>query len=119
MTGLVTFKDFVIVPKDMQGDFILKVVNGYFDTTVVNIQKANEVPLVTEENVSDQMVDMLYELVGRIEEEDDMHAEDRSEMEVNFGYFYHDVILVMERLKLSYRSRHEGVHRNLPAVGVW
>lgn len=116
MSGLVAFKDFVIVPKVLEAEFILKVVNGYFDTTILGMRAAEPTHLTNEIKISDEMVDMLNQIVGEsIHEDEPAHCSDVDE----FGYYLHDIVLVMERLKLSYQLDDDRSWHNLPIVGVW
>lgn len=109
--SLVTFKEFIIVPKELEAEFILKVVNGYFDTTIMGMKDADPIYLTNELKISDQMVDMLHQVI----EEDDESAD----TDIEFDYYIHDIFLVLERLKLSYQLDDDSSYHNLPMVGVW
>lgn len=115
MSGLVAFKEFVIIPKELENEFIFKVVNGYFDTTIVGMQAAEPIHLSTEERISDEMVDMLFKVMGEKDEDDEATYED----ERNFGYYMHDIVLVLERLKLAYQLADDKSWHNMPITGVW
>lgn len=114
-TSLVTFQNFIIVPKELQGEFAVKVSNYYFDTTILGIKGTKPFEFATEENITDQMVDMMFKILREIPDDDDYTYED----ERNYGHFVHDIVLVLEQLKLSYLLKDEGERRNMPIQGVW
>lgn len=116
MSALIVYKDFVIVPKTLEKEFINKVVNGYFDTTITGMQEAEPVHLTSELKISDQMVDMMYQVLDTTKEEmNDPHMSEAHD----FDYYMHDLVLVLERLKLSYQLDGGVEFCNMPAVGIW
>lgn len=116
MSALVTYENFLIVPKEMEADFVVKVLNGYYDTTMVGMKEAESIHLTSEDAISDEMVDMAIQLLGQTDPDDlsDTYSDDQ-----NFGYYIHDIVLVMEKFKLSYWLERDKEWSNLPMIGVW
>lgn len=116
---------FSVVPKEMENEFIKKVIDNYMDCTQYkNIAVASDV------NVCDEMLDQISQIASLTIFEDKHQYEKYAEedpildmynnvLAYQFNGFMHDIVLAFERNQMCYQLEYDGSYRNLPGVKVW
>jgi hypothetical protein len=110
--SLIQLSNYLIVPKELEMNFVKEVIDQYVNTMILKNSNSGRASLTTELHIVDEMVSTLNQII--IEDEDG--SGDTYE---DFEKFMFDVVLVLERNKMSYQLDKDGSYHNLPVHPVW